>query len=88
MISEKDIEAWREDEKQTEHLSTRRKADNHVGWGVERLTSCGWTWPVDCFRDGITYSYKEYAEALQACKACAMLYPTFEFRVYEIIKEK
>jgi hypothetical protein len=82
MISSEDIEAWREDEKQTQFLEEqRRKADNHLGWGVQVLGKQGWA-PCD------PHVFKERKYAMDALLDYKFVWPEYEYRIYEIVKEK
>lgn len=77
-ISEVDIEAWREDEKQTDFLEARRKADNHVGWCVEMLYEDGWK--------PMSVTLVDYTIAASHKNLCKYMYPYGEFRIYEVVK--
>lgn len=80
MISSEDIEAWREDEKQTEFLAReRRRADNHIGWKVQMYDK-GWK------EVGVTFHNKEMC--IKSLAVWKNFWPKYEFRVYELVKEK
>ncbi len=76
-ISNVDIEAWREDEKQTDF--GRVHAKNHAGWVVQALSGVsGWV------QVGGAYTSKELAVA--SLMSWKKFWPTWEFRVYERVK--
>lgn len=76
-ISGVDIEAWREDEKQTEF--NRVHAVNHAGWVVQTLSAfSGWV------QVGGPYPSKELA--VKALVGWQQFWPKWEFRVYERLK--
>jgi hypothetical protein len=81
VISGEDIEAWREDEKQTEFLAReKRRADNHV-WTIQILDSQkGWR--------NLFTTFTAKSKALEALLVWKRMWPSVEFRVYEIVKEK
>jgi hypothetical protein len=81
MVSGEDIEAWREDEKQTQFLEEQRRlADNHVGWGVEALYDTGWALCSPIF--------STRKEALTTLAMHSAFWLAWEFRVNEVVKEK
>ena len=80
MISQEDIDAWREDEVQTEFLAReRRRADNHLGWVVQQY---GKEWKV------CTHLFPDKRGAMEALSIWIEMWPKLEFRVYEVVKEK
>jgi hypothetical protein len=81
IISNIDIEAWREDEKQTQFLEERRLADNHEGWVVEMLTKDGW------FQVGGLFTASRDA-AVVSLISWQKWWPAYEFRVYERVVSK
>lgn len=81
MISSEDIEAWREDEKQTQFQEEqRRKADNHVGWGIQFFQK---QW-----RPATPVVFKERKYAVESLILYKRMWPQYEFRIYEVVKEK
>lgn len=81
MISSVDIDAWREDEKFSDHVRSRQKAVNHLGWAIELFTEEeGWTQVSELF--------KVYNAAKVQLWEHKDFWPTAEFRIYEIVKGK